>query len=251
MTQLKLNSFLRLLMEDIMDDSMYFSAAEAQASERAAFIRRTYAHLAGAILLFIVLEVILFKTGAAEAIAGTILGNSFSWLIVLGAFMLVSWIAERWAHSDTSQSMQYLGLGLFIFAEAIIFVPLLFIAAYMTDSGMELIYNAGLLTLFLFTGLTFIVFTTKVDFSFLGSILKIAGFVALGVIVLSIIFGFELGILFSAIMVLFAAGAILYSTHNVLREYHTSQHVAASLSLFAGVALLFWYILRIFIASDD
>lgn len=238
-------------MEVIMDDSMYYSAAEAKASERAAFIRRTYGHLAGAILLFVAIEAILFQTGIAEVIARTIFSAPFSWLIVLGAFMLVSWVAEKWAHSDTSQATQYMGLGLFVVAEAIIFVPLLFLAANYTNSGMELIYNAGLLTLFLFTGLTFIVFTTKVDFSFLGSILKIAGFIALGVIVLSIIFGFKLGILFSAIMVLFAAGAILYSTHNVLKEYHTSQHVAASLSLFAGVALLFWYILQIFIATDD
>jgi len=63
--------------------------------------------------------------------------------------------------------------------------------------------------------------------------------------VASIIFAFSLGIIFSAAMVLFASAAILYDTSQVLHHYRTNQHVAASLSLFASVALLFWYVLRI------
>ena len=77
------------------------------------------------------------------------------------------------------------------------------------------------------------------------SILTIGGFVALGVIVASIIFGFSLGIIFSAIMVLFASVAILYDTSQVLHHYRTDQHVAASLALFASVTLMFWYVLRL------
>jgi FtsH-binding integral membrane protein len=34
----------------------------------------------------------------------------------------------------------------------------------------------------------------------------------------------------------------------VLHHYRTDQYVAASLALFASVAILFWYILRIVIA---
>ncbi|MCP4136586.1 MAG: permease, partial [bacterium] len=47
--------------------------------------------------------------------------------------------------------------------------------------------------------------------------------------------------------------AILYTTSNIVHEYNTTQYVAASLSLFAAVALLFWYILRIVMAfmGDD
>ena len=102
-----------------------------------------------------------------------------------------------------------------------------------------------MLTLLLFTALTYIAFTTKKDFSFLGGILTVACFVALGVIAASAIFGFTLGLIFSAVMVLVAAGSILYNTSNVMFRYNTGQYVAASLSLFASVALLFWYILRI------
>jgi uncharacterized protein len=97
----------------------------------------------------------------------------------------------------------------------------------------------------MFGGLTAIAVITRKDFSFLGSILTMGGFIALGLIACSAIFGFSLGLFFSVVMVVFASAAILYDTSNVLHHYNTNQHVAASLELFASVALLFWYILRI------
>ncbi len=225
-------------------------AMYAGASDRAAFIRRTYTHLAGAVLAFILLEAFLLQLPIAGAIASTLTGG-YSWLLVLGAFMGVSYLAQRLAQSEASPQKQYLGLGLYIVAEAIIFLPLLYIAA--NFASPMVIPMAGLITAFLFTGLTAVVFITRKDFSWMGTALTVAGFVALGVIAASIIFGFSLGILFAGVMVLFAAGAILYDTSNVMHHYRTDQHVAASLSLFASVALLFWYILRIVmsLSSDD
>ena len=220
----------------------YVSAAEAPAEQRVAFIRRTYQHLAMAVLAFVALEWIFFRTGVAERLTATMLGGRWSWLLVLGGFMAVSWIAQRWADTQASRQMQYLGLAVYVVAEAIIFVPILYIASRVGDT---VIPTAGLITTLLFGGLTTVAFTTRKDFSFLGSILKIGGFIAMGVIVASIGFGFNLGLLFSAVMVAFAAAAILYSTSNVLHRYHPEQYVAASLSLFASVALLFWYVLRI------
>lgn len=225
------------------------SAAEAAPETRASFIRKTYLHLAAAICAFIGLEFYLFNSGIAQTIASAMMG--FSWFIVLALFMGVSFLANWWAHSSTSKAMQYLGLGLYIVAEAIIFIPLLYLAAYYSDGGMVTIMKAGIVSLGLLAGLTAVVFITKRDFSFLGPILAIGGFIALGFIAASLLFGFSLGSLFAFIMVGFAATAILYSTSNVLHQYHPSQHVAASLSLFASVALLFWYILTIFNSSDD
>jgi FtsH-binding integral membrane protein len=227
-------------------------AAEAIPAERAGFIRRTYAHLGGAILAFVVLEFALFQTSIPNMVLRALSGSQYTWLLVMGAFMLVSWLATRWAESGQSQAMQYAGLGLYVVAQAIVFLPLLAVALLMTRDA-SLLTSAGLLTLMLFTGLTITVFATQKDFSFMGSILTIGGFVAMGVIACSILFGFKLGVLFSAVMVLFAAGAILYDTSNVLHHYRTNQHVAASLALFASVALLFWYVLRLFMnmRSDD
>jgi len=218
-------------------------AIEARPTERAKFIRRTYTHLAGAVLAFTVVQYFLFQTGIAAAITQFIMGSRFTWLAILGGFMLLGWLSRGLAAQADNVNTQYAGLGIYIVAQALIFAPLLYIAANFSDPSV--IPTAALLTLFLFGGLTLVVFTTRKDFSFLGSILQIGGFVILGLIVCSVLFGFSLGLLFSFGMVIFAGGAILYDTSNVLHYYDTRQYVAASLELFASVALLFWYILQI------
>lgn len=220
----------------------FLTADEADASARALFIRRTYTHVAGALLAFVGLEAVLLRMPGIEKFVALMTGG-YGWLIVLGAFMGVSWLADKWARSDASPTSQYLGLGIYIVAEAVIFLPLLYIAAYYSDP--TIIPTAGIITGLLFAGLTATAFMTRKDFSFLRSILTIGGFVAMGVIICSIVFGFTLGLLFSAIMVFFAGGSILYTTSNIIHHYRTDQHVAASLALFSGVMLMFWYILRI------
>jgi FtsH-binding integral membrane protein len=217
-------------------------AAEAGASERTGFIRRTYAHLLGAIVAFVALEAVLVQLPISAAIVPRMVGG-YGWLVVLAAFMGVSWIADRWARSDTSAGMQYLGLGLFVVAEAILFLPLLYIAA--NFAGASVLPSAALLTLGTFAALTGVVFTWKQDFSFLRAFLAWGGIIAMILIVASIVFGFNLGVLFSVVMIGFASAAVLYNTSNVLHHYRTDQHVAAALTLFAAVALLFWYVLRL------
>jgi len=167
------------------------------------------------------------------------------WLLVLAAFMGVSYLANRWAMSDASNTTQYLGLAVYVIAEAVIFVPMIAIAMYASGDGSILV-KAGIVTLGLFLGLTATVFLTRSDFSFLGPILAIGGFMALGFIVASALFGFSLGSVFAFVMVAFAGSAILYNTSNVMQRFNTNQYVAASLTLFASIALLFWYILSIF-----
>jgi FtsH-binding integral membrane protein len=232
-----------------MDNAAFTNAAiYANESARAGFIRRTYLHLAGAVFAFVVLEAIILQLPFAGTLVGLMTGG-FGWLLVLGAFIGVSFLADRWARSDTSPQIQYVGLGLFVVAEAILFLPLLYIASYYASSNV--IPTAAAITGFLFLGLTAVVFFTRKDFSWMRSILTIGGFIAMGFIVASILFGFSLGLLFSVVMVAYAGGAILYDTSNILHHYRTDQHVSASLTLFASVALMFWYVLRIVMASDD
>lgn len=225
------------------------SVANAMPAERASFIRKTYAHVAGALLVFAGLVYVLVNTDTAASLAMTMIGG-WNWLIVLAVFMGVSWLAQSWASSSTSKPLQYMGLLLFTVAESIIFLPLLFFASLRSNST-EIIAQAGVVTLGLFAGLTAVVFITRKDFSFLGPILAIGGFVALGFIASGMIFGFTLGSIFAFVMVAFAGAAILYETSNMLHHYNTNQHVAASLGLFASVALLFWYILQIFMGGGD
>jgi len=85
----------------------------------------------------------------------------------------------------------------------------------------------------------------------MGPFLGMFGLVALGLIVCSVVFGFSLGIFFTGVMAVFAGASVLYTTSNVMHEYRVGQHVAASLALFASVALLFWYILQLLMSSRD
>lgn len=219
---------------------------------RAAFIRKTYAHLAGAIAAFALIETLLLSIPGIESTVFGLLGtSSYSWLIVLGVFMAISWIADKWARSATSLAMQYIGLGIGVLAWSMIFVPILLIAKLYSGDSTIILKAAGVTGL-LFAALTVIAFTTRKDFSFLGGILKIGGLLALGAIVVSIAFPsfITLGFWFSLAMVVFAAGCILYDTSNIIHHYNTNQYVSASLALFASVALMFWYILRLFMSRD-
>ncbi|MGH1540218.1 MAG: Bax inhibitor-1/YccA family protein [Arenicella sp.] len=233
-----------------LDASSGNVVSQASADERVGFIRKTYTHLALSIAAFALLETFLQKMGFGEKAMALLAGSSWSWLIVLGVFMVVSIVADKWARDDYSPALQYAGLGLYIVAEAFIFLPLLYMAQAIAPGVIE---NAAILTLGLVAGITAVAFTTRKDFSFLAPALTIGGIIAMGVIVASIAFGFQLGMFFSAAMIIFAAGSILYSTSNIIHVYRADQHVAASLSLLASVGLLFWYVIQFMMSfmGDD
>jgi FtsH-binding integral membrane protein len=216
-------------------------AMHTDASERGLFIMRVYGHLMAAVAAFILIEVWLFKSGHAVTMAQKMLG--VNWMLVLGAFMVTGWLARGLAARAGGTGMQYLGLGLYVVAQAIIFVPMLVIAEYYTEGGV--IRSAAILTVLGFTGLTLIVFQTRKDFSFLGGLLRWGGIMALVAIAGAVFFGLELGTWFSLAMVALAGGAILYDTSNILRYWPNDRYVGAALELFASVALMFWYILRL------
>jgi FtsH-binding integral membrane protein len=223
------------------------AVAQARPSERAEFIRRTYTHLAGAVGAFIVVEFLLFQLGIARLLANFVAGSRLGYLALLGGFMILGYLASGMTAKADDVNTQYTGLGLYVLGEALIFAPLLYIAAFY--AGGAVIPAAAVITLAMFVGLTAVAFTTGKDFSFLGGILKVGGMVAIGLIVASLLFGFSLGIFFSFVMVAFASAAILYKTSRIMLHYSTTQHVAASLELFAAVMLLFWYVLRILMSS--
>ena len=213
---------------------------------RLSFIRRTYAHLMGAIGVFAVLCFTILQLDVTRAaVEWLTTKGSFAWLAVLGIFMVVGMAADRMALPSMSKPVQYAGLALYTVAEAMIFTPMLYMANAFAPGAIG---TAAVVSAIVFAGLTVVVFMTKRDFSFLRSFIIVGGLVAIGAIVAGAIFGVSLGLWFSVAMVLLAAGAILYNTSNVLHHYPTDAHVAAALSLFAAVALLFWYVLRIVMA---
>ncbi|MBE6412588.1 MAG: permease [Opitutales bacterium] len=222
-----------------------FERTSAEASARSLFLKKTYLHLALAFIVFICVEAMLLNWQPAVELAGKMVSGN-NWLIVLLAFMGVSWLANSWATSATSLGKQFAGLYLYVFAEAIIFLPLLLVANAIAPDA---IIQAGVLTASLSGGITAYVFLSGKSFSYLGSFLTMASFIALGIIVCSMLFGFQLGLWFSIAMVVFASIAVLYQTGAVIHQYRNDQYVAAALGLFASIALMFWYILQILMAN--
>lgn len=221
--------------------------ANATEIEKAAFYRKTYSHVALAVLVFIGLETVLLRI---DPLVNALLQlQGYSWLILLGGFMGVTWLAQNMAYKNTSKAMQYGGYFLYILAQAVIFVPMLYIAMYY-GGGPQMIMQAAVITGGMFLGLTAAVMLTRTDFSFLRTGLTVGFFIALGLMIAGLLFGFNLGLWFSVGMVILASGSILYSTHQIKNEFGTDQYVPAALSLFASLMLLFWYILRIFMARD-
>lgn len=223
----------------------------------------TYLHLTGAIFLFAGLSWLLMNNETigkyiSVPILKFSLGGRYNWGVFLMLFMGVGYVADMWAQKRGSKTLQYMGLGLYVLAEAVIFLPLLFIAELkgadiMAKGGSDphFIRDAAYITIALFSALTASVFLTKKDFSFMRSGLAMGGAGAMVLIALSILGGFNLGIIFSFAMVALAGGYVLYYTSQVLAHYDSESYVAASLALFSAIALMFWYVIRILMSLRD
>jgi FtsH-binding integral membrane protein len=213
---------------------------------RAQFITRTYTHVVGGILGFILIEMGLFESGLAEQVARFMLG--FNWFLILGAFMLVGWLASRTAQTSSSIGMQYFAYAAYVVAEALIFVPLLYIADAKAPGAID---SATLITALGAGGLMVVAHRTRKDFSFLRAVLMWGGVVALLAMVGGAVFGFQLGTWFSVAMIGFAGAAVLYDTSNIINTYPEDRYVSAAMQLFASIALMFWYVLRLVMGNRN
>ena len=230
------------------------AVASAPPSERVRFIRRTYAHLAGAVLAFVGLEAFLLSSGIGMELFKTVFVSKGAWIGLMVLFVVGGFAAQYMARSRQSVGVQYAGLALYVMLETIIFLPILIIATQAPQyAGKDLPLQAGIVTLAAFGGLTAAVFVSGKDFSFLGPMLWVLSFLALALVIVAAIGDLSLGLGFAVAMVALACGFIIYDTSNVMHHYGTDQHVSAALELFASVALLFWYVLRIFmsVGRDD
>jgi len=229
-----------------MNDNVNYLApvSDASVEDRSDFIWKCYAHVVGAILAFAAIEVYFFQSGIAERIAMPMLNN---WWMVLGVFILAGWGATHVAHRVESKNAQYAAFAAFIVLESLIFAPMLFIASIRAPGIID---SAAGVTVLGCVGLIATVMVTRKDFSFLRGMMVWLFFLALAAIGGSLLFGFELGTWFSVAMIGFAGAAILYDTSNILHHYPQDKYVAASMQLFASIAMMFWYILRLFMSRN-
>lgn len=227
--------------QDLTPETMGMPVVETNG--RSLFINRTYTHLLGAILLFAVIEYAFFQSPYAEPLA--IIMLTHSWFAVLGAFIIVSWGASHVAHKVESKAGQYAALGIFVLAEAIIFVPMFYLASAVDPT---IIKTSVGITLGAFVALTAVAMFSGRDFTFLRSFLIWAGLIAIATIGLGLAIGFNLGTYFSMGMIGFAGASILYDTSKILKVYPEDRYVAAALELFASIALMLWYVMRLLLS---
>jgi len=223
------------------------AVATAGVSDRIAFLRKTYAHLGAALIAFamIAFGMMRFATEFSFSFSRWAFTGRWNWALVIGLFMVVGYIAERLARSETSRGIQYVGLGIAVLAEGLILQPLLWVLFLRFHAASSILSQAIAITLAIFVGLTLTVFITKKDFSFLRGVLSICTFAVLGIIIASILFGFTLGAVFCGFVVLLMAGYILFQTSIIMKEFPPTAHVSAALMLFSTVATLFWYVLQL------
>jgi FtsH-binding integral membrane protein len=225
----------------------YPTVATLDETARGEFVIRVYQHLLAAVVAFVAFEALLFNLGLAEIIHDFVFDSGGTWLLILGAFMVVNWMATSAAHDILNPSRQYLGLFGMAAGEALIFAPFLY--AIFNDEtrgdGAATVGAAAVITAMGFAGLSAVAFTTRRDLSFLRPMLMWGGICALVLIFAAVFFGLDLGVWFSLAMIALAGGSILYQTQNMLRRYPSEAYVGAAVQLFASVMLLFWYVLRL------
>lgn len=222
-------------------------AALAEASERALFIKRTYLHVAGALVAFAGV-LTLFVSIAPPELVKTVMSGRITWLIVMGLFMVGSAVANRMAMPGLPMTTQYMGLGLMVLLQALIFTPLVWLVGAI-DGSFNIIYQAAILTLALAGGLTLSVLFTKKDFSFLGPIISIGCMVMLAAIVVSFIFPINLGFWFCLGVIALMSAAILYQSSMVVHHYPTTGYVGAALGVYAAIMTMFWYVIQALLLS--
>ncbi len=223
-----------------------FSIPVARRDEatRADFVVKVYQHLVLALLAFVALEAVFLRTGVAESIYDMISSSSGSWLLILGGFMLVSWLATSAAHDVLNPQKQYAGLFGLAAAEALIFAPFLHYFFSVRDDGGT-VWAAAAITGVGFAGLSAVGYTTRKDLSFLRPMLMWGFVCALVLIGAAFLFGLDLGVWFSVAMIGLAGASILYQTQSIMKQYPPEAYVGGAVQLFASVMMLFWYVLRL------
>ncbi|MEO6775082.1 MAG: Bax inhibitor-1 family protein [Kofleriaceae bacterium] len=231
-------------------------------SDRVNFLRKTYSILSIALIAFAALTagIIKYAPDTSLKFSSWAFRGSLNWIAVLVMFMVVGYVAQKLAMSETSRGIQYLGLGVGVIAQSVLLQPLIWVLmvkfgshgiahggnfqADLTGQAATILGEAVVITLAIFIGLTLTVFITKKDFSFMRSALMMGTFALIGIILASMVFGFQLGVVFLGFGILLMGGYILYQTSLVMSAFPPTAYVAAALMLFSTVATLFWYVLQ-------
>jgi len=212
-------------------------ASVSSVDARIGFLGRTYGYLA------LCIATGSFGAYLSQGLAFPLEHPFMMLFIMIGGIFLVQ--AVR--HQPVINMLALLGFGAIT---GMSIAPLVGIVA--AQSGM-LVTQAFMATAAAFVGLTAYTFASRKDFSFLKGFVW-TGLIAVIVLAVSNIFiessAMALGI--SGISVILFSAFILYDTSSILRDYPDNEYIAAALTLYLDVFLLFQHLLILFgMLNDD
>jgi len=213
--------------------------SEASVDDRSQFIWKVYAHVVGALLAFVGVEAYILTSGMVDGLISFMYANP---MITFILFIASGMGAQYIAHRSPSVSMQYAALAGYVTVLALIAAPAIYYAQTMQPGVVD---SAAGVTILGSIGLIATAMITRKDFSFLRGIVTWGFMLAFVAITASILFGFQMGDWFSLAMIGILGASILFKTSEIMRTYPLDRHVAASLDLFASIAIMFLYILRL------
>ncbi len=211
------------------------TAARASVAERMGFVRKVYA---------------LFFAATLFAVAGV--GAGLMYPPIMYAVMAHPWISIIVLFGGVmgAQAVRLVPgvnlLALFAFTAftGVFISPLIAIYTQMNPAS---IWQAGLLTVGIFGGLTAYVFVSKKDFSFLRGMMWTGLIVVIlaGLLNVFIVGSSALAFAISCAALLLFSGFVLYDTSNIIRRYPVNEYVAGALSLYLDAFNIFLALLRI------
>ena len=219
------------------------AAISAAAEERATFLQRTYLMLLAGVGVF---AGTIWAADNVPAIQNLAIGL---WrthpLLVLALLFGAGFGVRAVANKHPINLVAY-------FAYAFFFGLLLAPASlYAAEFAPDVLSQAVVVTLLVFSGLTAYVFVSGKDFSFMRGALVIASLILFAVLIGGWIFGYTMGLWMSVAFVALYAGFILYDTSRILHHYPTNAHVAAAIELFVSLIMLFQWILNLLLSMND
>ncbi len=230
-------------------------AIEVDSPVRLAFLKKVYALFSLAITVFAGTAWLGIETGYAVQLTLKVYGSGFLGLILLFAVPFL--VLRMTAHAFPMNIVALLGFAVF---EGFLTGGLIAIftgyfhpatGAFVMDAASGVIVaKAAAMTGVTFTGLTLYTLTNKRDFSFLGGALWTGFFILVGFGILSWIFGFDMGNVYSLLWVVLMAGFVLYDTSNIMRRYPVNQPATAAVVLFLDFVILFKHLLMLLSRRD-
>ncbi len=218
------------------------------------FITLTYINLTCAVALFAVLETLFFKLGDGDVVADYLCSldaPNFKLYMLgfYGAYIAGIFIANFIQSCSQIRAVKYFSLALHVVLDAAFFVPIL--AIIQKYWGAAIIYQAIGLTAALFATLSASVFITRKDFSFMRAGLLFAGTALLGLILLHMLFGLNLGAWFTGATIGLLCMYLLYETSKLIYRENDEDDIDSAIELFATFSTLFIYILDCLVRSES